>query len=129
MEAAGNIEGTATIAVTGNIGSTRNIAHILNLQWSCGSIRISGHPVPAGAPALTDTQMLPAHDEAVGRLTATRVTEGAPQPHPGYRAAVTRVEPGDLARLEGEGGREAPELAARYPEESRKETGRFFRDQ
>jgi len=32
MAAAGNIEGMTSIAVTGNIESTQNIANILNLQ-------------------------------------------------------------------------------------------------
>ena len=37
--------------------------------------------------------------------------------HPGQGAPVTRVEPEDLARFEGEGGLEAPEPAAAHPEE------------
>ena len=36
---------------------------------------------------------------------------------PGQGAAVTRVEPEELARFEGEGGLEAPEPAASHPEE------------
>jgi hypothetical protein len=59
--------------------------------------------------------MLLADDEVVERLTGTRVTAGASHTHPGYRGAVTRVEPEDLARFEGEGGREAPEPAAPIP--------------
>jgi hypothetical protein len=37
--------------------------------------------------------------------------------HPAQGAALTRVEPEDLARFEGEGGLEAPETAAPHPEE------------
>jgi hypothetical protein len=42
-----------------------------------------------------------------GSLPGGSVRERAPRLHPGQGAAVTRVEPDDLVRLEGEGGREA----------------------
>ena len=54
---------------------------------------------------------------AIGSGTEPSVHERAPRLHPGQGAAVTRVEPDDLARFEGEGGREAPEPAAPQPEE------------
>jgi hypothetical protein len=59
-----------------------------------------------GASTLTHTQTLFAY---VGSVTPICMTDGAPHPHPGYRAALTRVEPEDLARFEGEGGLAAPE--------------------
>ena len=53
--------------------------------------------------------------------TEFSVRAHAPHPRPGYRAAVTRVEAQDLARFEGEGGREAPEPARPYSEEPSKQ--------
>jgi hypothetical protein len=71
----------------------------------------------ASASTLAHTHVLLAYADAVGSVAAKCVIERAPHPHPGCRAAVTRVEPQDLARFEGEGGREAPELAKPHPEE------------
>ncbi len=66
---------------------------------------------------LNHTQALLPYAAAVGSVAATCVIERAPHPHSGYRAAVTRVEPQDLAKFEGEGGREARELGRPHPEE------------
>jgi hypothetical protein len=43
------------------------------------------------------------------------VTDAEVYPHPGHRAAVTRVEPEELARFEGEGGLEAREPFTPHP--------------
>ena len=53
--------------------------------------------------------------EAIGSGTEPSAYERVPRLHPGAGAAVTRVEPEDLARFEGEGGLEAPEPAAVHP--------------
>jgi hypothetical protein len=59
-------------------------------------------------------------DVAAPRSSAEpSVHERAPRVPPGRGAAVTRVESEDLARFEGEGGLEAPELDAPNPEEWR----------
>ena len=55
--------------------------------------------------------------KAIGCGTELSVPARAPHPHSGCRAAVTRVEPEDLASFEGEGGGEAPEPARPHPEE------------
>jgi hypothetical protein len=54
---------------------------------------------------------------ALGSGTEPSVHERAPRLRAGQGAAVTRVEPEDLARFEGEGGREAPEAAVPHPGE------------
>ena len=59
-----------------NIERTQNIAVILNLEWTSGSMRSSGNAMEAGASTLTHT-----------------------------------VEPEELARFEGEGGR-VPRLSS-----------------
>jgi hypothetical protein len=72
----------------------------------------------AVASTVTRTQVPVAYAGAVRSLTAICATERAPHPHPGYRPAVTRVEPEDLTRFEGEGGPEAPEPdAPLHPQE------------
>jgi hypothetical protein len=60
----------------------------------------------AGASTLAHTQLLLDLAGAVGMAKAVCVTERSPQPE--YSAALTRVEPEDLTRFEGEGGLEAP---------------------
>ena len=60
---------------------------------------------------------LEAPQRGPGSLPGGSVHERAPRLHPGRGAAVTRIEPDDLARFEGEGGREAPEPAAPQPDE------------
>ena len=67
----------------------------------------------AGASTVTHTQTSAG---AVGSVTAICLTEGAPPPHPARRAALTHVEPEDLASFEGEGGLEAPEPASLHPQ-------------
>jgi hypothetical protein len=56
---------------------------------------------------------------AIGSGPEPSVLERGPRLHPGQGVAVRRVEPEDLARFEGEGGREAPEPARPHPEEPR----------
>ena len=73
----------------------------------------------AGISTLTHTQLLFAYAGAVGGVTPMCVTDAALYPHPGGRAAVTRVESEELARFEGEGGLEAPEPAASCLQELR----------
>ena len=70
----------------------------------------------AGASTQTHTQMLLDYPGAIGSVTATCVAEYAPRPHPGYNAALTQVEPEDLARFENEGGPEAPDKCFRNAE-------------
>ena len=73
----------------------------------------------SGASTGPHTQMLFAPAGVAAGVAAICVTDAGPCPHPGYRAAVTRVEPEDLARFEGEGGLAAPEPAMPLPPEPR----------
>ena len=59
--------------------------------------------------------MLPISVPAIGSGTEPSVHERASRLHPGHGAAVSRVEPEDLARFEGEGGLGTPEPAAPLP--------------
>ena len=69
----------------------------------------------AGESKLAHPQIVLACAGAAGSLATITVAEGAPYSHSGCRAPVTRVEPEDLARFEGEGGLEAPEPAMPSP--------------
>ena len=55
---------------------------------------------------------------AIGSGTEPSVHERAPRLDPGQGVAVTRVEPEDLARFEGEGGPAVPEPVAPEPQGS-----------
>ena len=61
------------------------------------------------ASTLTLKQMLLDYAGAIGSVTAICPSEGAPHPHPGHGAVLTRVDLEALARFEGEGGLEASE--------------------
>ena len=65
----------------------------------------------AGVSTRTHTQVLLAHAGTIGSVTTRRASEPAAQSRPEYRTALTRVEPEDLARFEGEGGLGEPEPA------------------
>jgi hypothetical protein len=62
----------------------------------------------AGAATQTHTQMLLDYAEACGREPAICLAERTPQTGLEYNGWLTRVEPEDLTRFEGEGGLEAP---------------------
>jgi hypothetical protein len=96
----------ANIAVMGNTESRQNIKPTLNLKWSSGFMRISGN-----------TQALLAYSGAIGSVAAICPIRRAPHLYQRTSSAVVRVELGDLAPFEDEGGLEAPEPAPPHPEE------------
>ena len=65
----------------------------------------------AGVSIRAHTQVVRVHAGTGGSVTTRRASEPAAHTPPEYRAALTRVEPEDLARFEGEGGLGEPEPA------------------
>lgn len=63
----------------------------------------------AVASTLTHTQLPLDYTPGVGRVATSGAAERAAHLRSGDGPALTRVDPEDLARFEGEGGLEAPE--------------------